>query len=310
MKLLSFSMRLNEVSKKRFPKVRSKLLAVFAGLGANIWLGGSSLYWNAQGQMAPVVLLAYRIFLSLALLLLVLMVVGGLKGLCGKLNKRSITLHASAALLLVVNWGVFIWASVQGYVLETGLGYLIAPCVTVMISVWGLNERLSRQHVMVYLLVGGGVAFLVMCSKELQHGVYLAIAASWGGYVCLKKFSSLDVLSGSALEAGVLASGCLLVVAMALWRLELPSAVFGFPKVSIVFSGFVSVFPLVLLAYAVKHLSLTVMSVFQFVLPITQFILASVVFQQSLSMAVVIVVLAVWGLMIFPLVLSAAKKLF
>ncbi|MDD1014798.1 hypothetical protein [Pseudomonas rubra] len=303
-------MRPDEVSRKRFSIARSKAFAIFAGLGANLWLGGSSLYWNALGQIPAVVLLVYRVFLSLALLLLVLMVVGELKGLCGKLNKKNITLHASAALLLVVNWGVFIWASVQGYVLETGLGYLIAPCVTVMISIWRLNERLSRQHVVVYLLVGGGVVFLVTYSKELQHGVYLLVAASWGGYVCLKRMSSLDALSGSALEAGVLAMGCLLTVAIALWYLGPSSSVFSFPQGGIVLAGFVSVFPLVLLAYAVKHLSLMVMSAFQFVLPVTQLILASLVFHQSLNMVVVIVVLVIWGVMIFPLILSAAKKLF
>lgn len=302
-------MRPNEVSKKYFSIERSKVLAIIAGVGANIWLGGSSLYWNTQSQIPPVVLLAYRIFLSLTLLLLVLMVAGELKGMWGRLNKINIMIHTFSALLLVVNWGVFIWASIQGYVLETGLGYLIAPCVTVMIGVWGRSESLSCKHIVAYLIVGFSVVLLVTYSSGMQHGVYLAIAASWGGYVRLKKVSSLDVLSGSLLEAGALALGSSLVIAIALWRLEMSSIVFSFPQASILFAGFVSVFPLVLLSYAVKHLSLTVMSVFQLALPITQLLLASVVFQQAFNMAVVIVVLAIFGVIIFPMVLSLAKKL-
>ena len=51
------------------------------------------------------------------------------------------------ALLIAVNWLVYIYAVVSGHVLEGSLGYYLNPLVNVLLGVVLLKERLSRAQI-------------------------------------------------------------------------------------------------------------------------------------------------------------------
>lgn len=44
-----------------------------------------------------------------------------------------------AAALVVINWGTFIWASIHGHILESGLGYMLAPFVAIAVGTLALG---------------------------------------------------------------------------------------------------------------------------------------------------------------------------
>ena len=50
------------------------------------------------------------------------------------------------ALLIAVNWLVYIYAIVSGHVLEGSLGYYLNPLVNVLLGVFLLKERLSPRR--------------------------------------------------------------------------------------------------------------------------------------------------------------------
>ena len=287
----------------------SNLLAIIAGVGANIWLGGSALYWKALREISPLVLVAYRVFLSLAVLMLVLVVLGKLITLYRNLTPKSVVVHGVAGLLLATNWGVFIYASIQGYVLESGLGYLIAPCITVAASVLMLSERLSRLHSVAFLLIGIALVYLVVYAEGLHTGIYLAIALTWGGYVCLKRFSMIDAFCGTTLETLLLSLICLGAMFFTSWDMALPRTLPQSTSIILLLAGFVSVLPLLLIAFSAKHLALTTMSAFQFLLPTTQFVLAVVVYKQPINVTVATVIVFVWILLALLVAMPAMKKM-
>jgi chloramphenicol-sensitive protein RarD len=55
---------------------------------------------------------------------------------------RTLAGITAAAVLISVNWGVYIYGVVTDHVVETSLGYFINPLVTVLLGVLVLRERL------------------------------------------------------------------------------------------------------------------------------------------------------------------------
>lgn len=257
--------------------------AAAAGVVANTVLGASSLYWRALGGIAPTTLLAWRILISLATLAAVLGWQGGLRALAGRLSLRLVAVHASAALLVVINWGTFIWASIHGHVLESGLGYLLAPFVAIGVGALLLGDRMSRPRLAALALIVGAVGALMRGGGELAHWVYLTIGLTWGGYACLKKWTTLDAFGGLFVETVVLAALLPLALLATPFSLALPAGA-GVAQLGLLaLCGLVSVVPLALFSFAAAHLPLSVMGFFQFVLPSTQLVVALAVYRQPVS---------------------------
>lgn len=257
--------------------------AACAGVTANIMLGLSSLFWKALGTLPSGTLLAARILASLATLLLILGVLGRLRTLGQRLNWRNLSIHVVAALLVACNWLTFIRASIQGHVVESGLGYLLAPFVAIAAGRLVFRESMSRIRLVALLIIAGCVLLLAYRSRELQHYVYLIIGITWGAYACLKKVATLDPFSGLLCETMVLA---LLLPALA-WsdalHLGVPPALPSATWALLASSGLVSVVPLWMFSLAAARLPITVMGLFQFVLPVTQLLVAVLIYKQSLS---------------------------
>lgn len=260
-----------------------QMAAACAGIAANLLLGLSSLFWKALGTLPPATLLAMRIVASLATLLLLMAALGRLRSLVQSLNRRNLGLHLAAAMLVACNWITFIRASIQGHVVESGLGYLLAPFIAIAAGRLVFGETMSRVRLGALLLIAGCVLLLACRSQELQHRVYLIISLSWGAYACIKKIATLDAFSGLLCETVVLA---LLLPALA-WSgalsLAWPPALPGATWALLAGSGLVSVLPLWLFSLAAARLPITTMGLFQFVLPVTQLLVALLIYRQALS---------------------------
>ncbi len=257
--------------------------AALAGVSANVFLGASSLYWKALGAIPATTLLGYRIVASLLMLALVLAARRSFKGLAGKLTRRLVLLHAGAAALVVVNWGTFIWASIHGHVVESGLGYLVAPFVAIGVGALWFKEGMTAARLAAIAVIVLALTLLLVGSGELEHRVYLIIGGTWGGYACLKKMTSLDAFSGLFLETCALAALLPLLVLLGPFTLTLPAGLATDPLLLLALCGAVSVVPLALFSFAAARLPLSVMGFFQFVLPSTQLIVALAVYHQSVS---------------------------
>jgi chloramphenicol-sensitive protein RarD len=258
------------------------MAAVCAGLAANLLLGLSTLFWMALDALPPATLLATRIVASLATLLL-MGALGRLRLLVQSLNRRNLAPHLAAAMLVACNWFIFIRASIEGHVVESGLGYLLAPFIAIAAGRLVFGETMSRLRLGALLLIAGCVLLLACRSRELQHQAYLAIGLSWGAYACIKKVATPDAFNGLLCETVVLV---LLLPALA-WSgalsLAWPPALPGATWALLAGSALVSVLPLWLFSLAAARLPITTMGFFQFVLPLTQLLVAVLIYRQALS---------------------------
>lgn len=263
--------------------LKLEMKAALAGVIANVILGASSLYWKALGDISPQALLCYRILISLVSIAIVLSFKENLRSIINRVSLRLLMVHAFAAFFVVINWGTFIWASINGHVLESGLGYLLAPFVAISVGAFALGEKISLTRLLALITIAIAVSYLFTTSRDLSHWVYITIGITWGGYACLKKLTTLDSFSGLLVETSVLAVFIPLMVLTLPISLSLPNTVSSSEIVLLGLSGLVSVIPLALFAFAASRLALSIMGFFQFVLPLTQLFVALAIYRQPVS---------------------------
>src|SRR4051794_25319829 len=101
------------------------------------------LYWPLLEPAGALEILAHRVVWSLVAVLLLLVVTGrSLRSL--PRTRRPLLLLVAAAVLIGINWGIYIWGVNNGHVVETSLGYFINPLVSVGLGVLVLGERMRR----------------------------------------------------------------------------------------------------------------------------------------------------------------------
>ena len=71
---------------------------------------------------------------------------------------------AASAVLICVNWLVYVWAVTHGRVVEVSLGYFINPLFNVALGIAVFRERLSRPQWLAVSLAVAGVLYLSIAS--------------------------------------------------------------------------------------------------------------------------------------------------
>ena len=271
------------------------ITAATAGITANVILGASSLFWRELSVISSETLLCYRIVVSLATLILAMSILGKYQKLITVISPKIISHHAMAALLVAINWGTFIWASINGHVLESGIGYLIAPFVAIGLGAVIFGERVSNIRRFAIAVIIVGILLLLFLSGELNPVVYLVIGVTWGGYAYLKKITPLDPFSGLFVETAVLSLlVCFLIPASSL-SFQLPHSLPATTVLLLAATGLVSIIPLWMFSFAAQKLALSAMGFFQFILPTTQLVVALVFYHQPLSSNTLICFALIWA---------------
>ena len=136
------------------------------GLAAYGMWGLFPLYWPLLKPAGAMEILAHRMVWSLVVMAVLL----GLRrdwsvDRASYADPPAWSSCRGAAVLVAVNWGVYIWAVNKGHVVETSLGYFINPLVTVLLGVLILRERLRPLQ---WTAVGIGAAAVVDTGRRLR----------------------------------------------------------------------------------------------------------------------------------------------
>ena len=118
------------------------------GIGAYLLWGLFPLYWPLLRPAGALEILAHRMIWSVLLVAALLVASRRWHGVIALVTDRAkLARLALAAVLVSVNWGVYIWGVNNGHVVETSLGYFINPLLTILLGVLVLKERLRRHPV-------------------------------------------------------------------------------------------------------------------------------------------------------------------
>lgn len=242
------------------------------GIGAYLLWGLFPLYWPLLEPAGALEILADRMLWSLLFVALLLTVLRGWPGVrLLAADRRRLLLLTVAAVLVTVNWGVYIWGVNNGHVIETSLGYFINPLLTILLGVLVLAERLTRPQ---WLAVG--IASLAIVVLTLDYGrlpwIALSLAGSFAGYGFLKKQVSAGAMETLAIETAVLAGPALITLLVLTEQSRLVFGHHGAGNAALLAgTGVVTAIPLLLFGAGARRLPLTSMGLLQYLAPVLQF---------------------------------------
>ena len=252
-----------------------------AGIGAYLLWGLFPLYWPLLEPAEPVEILAHRIVWSLLFLAALLAATAGFRWV-RTLDRRQAGLLSIAALLITVNWGMFIYGVNSERVVETSLGYFITPLVSVALGVLVLRERLSREQRVAVAIAAVAVAVLAIDYGRLPW-IGLTLAFSFGTYGLVKKRADVGGTQSLAFETSLLALPALAYIVWLQARGEGTLTTEGADHVTLlVASGITTAVPLVLFGRAAIRVSLTTIGLLQYLAPTLQFLIGVLVYAEPM----------------------------
>ncbi|HEX7590274.1 MAG TPA: EamA family transporter RarD [Demequinaceae bacterium] len=200
-------------------------------------------------------------------------------------DTRTALSLALAALLLAVNWGVFIYAVLTERVADSSLGYYINPLITVALGVVVLRERLHKAQA---VAMGLGLVAVAVLGVEVGGVPWIAptLALSFGAYALLKKRvgATVDARTGFAVETLALlpVAVVLLLVVSARGDTTWGHAGLGHDA-WLASTGAWTAGALLVFAAGAARLPLYVMGLIQYLTPTMTFILAVAYFHENMS---------------------------
>lgn len=265
------------------------------GLAAYAMWGLAPLYWPLLAPTPATQILAHRMVWSLVFVAAIL----ALRRRWGfvaalRRDRRRLALLSAAAVLVSINWGVYIWAVNAGHVVESSLGYFIVPLVSIGLGVLVLKEHLRPVQ---WLAVGIGALAVVVIAVSYARlpWIALSLGASFGCYGLVKKLAATPALESMAVETSVVAPPALVYLAVVQLH---GHGSFGHVAAGtdllLVSSGIVTAVPLLFFAAAARRIPLSVMGLLQYLTPVLQFLLGVYVRHERLPRSELVGFVLVW----------------
>jgi chloramphenicol-sensitive protein RarD len=235
-----------------------------------IW-GLLPLYLHPLHQVSSFQVIAQRVVWACVFVLAWMAARGQLASLPATLANRGVLWRlALSATLLTVNWLVYVWAVMNGHVIESSLGYFINPLVNVLLGVVVLSERLTPLRWIAVALAAAGVAYLTIVTSR-PPWIALTLAVTFGTYGLIRKVVRVESLPGLATETLLLLPVALLYL---IWCEFSGSGALGHtgPTIAalLIGTGPLTAISLFLFAFGARLLPYSTVGVLQYIAPSLQ----------------------------------------
>lgn len=255
-----------------------------AALAAYLIWGFLPLYLLLVREVPAFEFVGWRIIWTLPLCLLIVAFRGQIAELRAALaDRKALAMLTLSAVLIAINWLVYIWAIMAGEVYAASLGYYINPLVNVLLGTLLLGERLSKLQWAAVGLAAIGVA-LLLGGALTTLWISLTLAFSFGIYGLLRKQVSVGSLPGLTIESAIL---LLPAAGVVLWYggSAQGSSFGGDLQLSalIIFGGVLTAVPLLFYAVAARRMDYSTLGFLQFIAPTIVFLLGLLVFGEELE---------------------------
>jgi chloramphenicol-sensitive protein RarD len=254
---------------------------------------------KALAHLPPAEVIAHRVIWSVPVAGLVL----SMRGRTGDLSlalrsPRMLGMAVVTAVLVSVNWGIYVWAIGSGHALDAALGYYINPLFSIFLGAVLLRERLSVAQWLAIALAAGAVVVLTVESGRLPVAA-LGLTVTWGAYAFLKKWLPIGPNQGFFLEVLIL-----LVPAVA--YLGVLSAtgqshfLAGDSRTTwlLLGCGIVTAVPLMIYANSAKLLKLSTIGILQYIAPTMIFVVAVFLFGEEFGRARMLAFPMIWSALV------------
>lgn len=256
---------------------------VIYGFTAYIIWGIVPIYWPLLQPAGAVEILAHRVIWSLFVLLAFLAVKKRIKNALQIFKDPSkLALLTVASIFIAVNWGIFIWASVSGRILDSSLGYYINPLFSIGLGVLLLKEKLRNLQ---WLAIGIATVAIFYLSLTLGAPPYVALslASTFSIYGYLKKRANVDAIDSLTIETLILLP---LAIGYLIYLSIIGQNSFGTNGVDhaiwLASAGIITAVPLALFGAAAIRIPLSTLGFIQYVGPTLQFVIGLYLFNEPM----------------------------
>jgi len=275
--------------------VDERRAGVASGLAAYGLWGVFPLYFPLLEPAGGVEIVAHRVLWSLVFVGVLLTAVRRWSHVRAAVSdRRTMLVLLGAALLIAVNWLVFVYAVNSGHVVETSLGYFINPLVSVLLGVVVFAERLRPLQ-----WVAVGIAAVAVAVLTVDYGrppwIALALAVSFGLYGLMKKLVRVEAAPGLFVETALVVVPAVVVLAVLQVRGQGTAVSEGTGHLLLlVSSGIATAVPLLLFAAATRRIPLSTVGLLQYVTPLMQLAIGVFVYREPMPPARLVGFVIVW----------------
>lgn len=266
-----------------------------AAIFAYVLWGMLTIYWKQLTGLDAIELIGWRVATAGLFMMGVVTVTGRWATVVAALRNRPLAARIGmASLLLTVNWTTYVWAVVNDRVIETALGYFLAPLGTMTLGVVVLGEQLTALK-----RASIGFALVAVVILTVSYGrmpwVALVLATTWSWYGLTKRRVPLDPIESLTSELLVLAAPAFALVILGWIRTEgIPDQATGADWGFLIGTGAITAIPLLLFAFAAKRVPFTVLGPTNYLVPIINFLLGWLAFDEALPAGRVVGFALVW----------------
>lgn len=271
---------------------------IYATLAYVGW-GFFPIYWKLLLKVPAVEILSHRIIWGFVFYFLYSVLKNRKLSLFLPPTRREIQLLSVAAVVIMLNWFVYVYAVNSGQIVESSLGYFINPLVNILVGMLFLKETLTPLQKIAALLAAFGVA-VITYDKGTLPWIALFLAGSFSLYGLLKRSVTSSGERSNLYETSVLLP--LTLIFQMYWITAGHS-----PVVESTFSvndwyllavliggGIITGLPLIFFAEAAKRIPFYMLGFFQFFAPSLQFLSGVVIFDEPISRVTFFGFLFIW----------------
>lgn len=272
---------------------------VLLAIGAYTMWGIAPIYFKSISSVSALEILSHRVVWSFFLLAASLHFGCNWRTVSAVITNKSKMLYlVSTAILVGVNWLIFIWAVNANHMLDASLGYYINPLFNVLLGMIFLGERLRKLQWFAVALAACGVLVQLVMFGSVPI-VAIALAMSFGVYGLLRKKVSVDAQTGLFIETLVMlpaAAIYLLFIASTPTSnlLNNPASL----NILLVAAGVVTTLPLLCFTGAATRLKLSTLGFFQYIGPSLMFLLAVLIYGEAFTSDKAITFAFIWGALV------------
>ncbi|MEP3348151.1 MAG: EamA family transporter RarD [Litoreibacter sp.] len=259
-----------------------------------LW-GFLPLYMKALSHVPAAEIVAHRVIWSIPIAGLVLIFLRRTNDIKVALTTpKMLAMGCVTAVLISLNWGIYVWAISAGHTLDAALGYYINPLLSVFLGFALLKEKLTRLQWAAIALAVAAVVVLTIDAGRLPL-VSIAVSLTWGFYALFKKALPIGPNQGFLLEVLILA---IPAIGYLIYIGSNGISHFSGNVWLLVGCGVVTAVPLMLFANGAKRLRMTTTGILQYIAPTLIFLVAVFVFGEPFGTAHAIAFPMIWAALI------------
>lgn len=248
-----------------------------------IW-GLSPIFWKQLQAVDPIYILMTRIFYSMVLCFIILVIRGRFKEIKKVFRDRALMKKlAMASVVITVNWGFYIVAVSTGHILDGSLAFYMNPIFTIMISGLFFKEYIAKAEWLATFIALAGVLISIFAYGSIPYYA-IVIGISFAIYGGFKKGIDLDTIMAVFVET-------LLMTPLALAYIIYGESVgigalgnlHGLEFVLLPLSGVITATPLILYGMGIHATSLSLAGILMYINPTLQLLVGVFLYEEAFT---------------------------